>query len=63
VVAGNHFSGDFGYGFIYENGAFKNVVYSGAKYTTAGGINNNGLVSGQIFFTQTDSLGYTAICK
>lgn len=63
VVAGNHFSGDFGYGFIYENGAFKNILYSGAKYTTAGGINNNGVVSGQIFFTQTDSLGYTAICK
>jgi hypothetical protein len=63
VVAGNHFSGDFGYGFIYESGVFKNIVYSGAKYTTAGGINNNGLVSGQIFFTQTDTLGYTAICK
>lgn len=63
VVAGNHFSGDFGYGFIYENEAFKNIVYSGAKATMAGGINNNGLVSGQIFFTQTNTLGYTAVCK
>jgi hypothetical protein len=63
VAAGNHFSGDFAYGFIYEGGVFKNIVYSGAKYTTAGGINNNGLVSGQIFFTQTDTLGYTAVCQ
>jgi hypothetical protein len=63
VVAGNQFAGDFGYGFIYENGVFKNVVYPGAKFATVGGINNNGLVSGQIFFTLTNTLGYTAICK
>src|ERR1019366_3986218 len=50
VVAGNHFSGDFTFGFIYENGVFKNIVYSGAKYATAGGINNNGLVSGLLYF-------------
>jgi len=63
VVAGNHFAGDYGYGFIYESGVFKNIVYPGAKAATAGGINNNGLVSGQIFITQTNTLGYTAICK
>jgi hypothetical protein len=63
VVAGNHFAGDFGYGFIYESGVFKNIVYPGAKSATAGGINNNGLVSGQIFITQANTLGYTAICK
>ena len=63
VVVGNHFSGDFGFGFIYDSGVFKNIVYSGAKYTTAGGINNNGLVSGQIVYSSTDTLGYTAVCK
>lgn len=63
VAAGDYFSGDFSFGFIYEGGVFKKIVYSGAKYTTAGGINNNGLVSGQIVFSSTHTLGYTAVCK
>jgi hypothetical protein len=63
VVAGNRFVGDKALGFIYEDGVFKNIVYTGAKYTMAGGINNNGLVSGQIVYSGTDSLGYTADCK
>jgi len=63
VIVGNHFSADNAYGFLYQNGTFKNIVYSGAKYTTAGGINNNGVVSGLIFFKGGKTLGYTATCK
>jgi probable HAF family extracellular repeat protein len=63
VIVGNHVSADESFGVIYENGAFKNIVYDGAHYTMAGGINNNGLVSGQIFFKGGSSMGYTAVCK
>jgi uncharacterized membrane protein len=63
VIVGNHLSAHRDFGFIYENGVFKNIVYSGANYTMAGGINNNGLVSGQIYLTGGGSLGYTAVCK
>jgi len=63
VIVGNHLSADQAHGFIYENGTFKNIVYSGAKFTEAGGINNNGLISGQIYFKGGTSLGFTAVCK
>lgn len=63
VVAGNRFVGDKSMGFIYEDGVFKNIVYSGAKFTMAGGINNNGLISGQIYYSSTNTLGYTAECR
>jgi hypothetical protein len=36
VIVGNHLS-DKSFGFIYENGVFRNIVYSGANYTMAGG--------------------------
>lgn len=49
VIVGNHLSGDKSFGFFYANGVFKNIVYSGASYTMAGGINNNGMISGEIF--------------
>jgi hypothetical protein len=63
VIVGNHLSAHRNFGFIYESGVFRNIVYSGAIYTMAGGINNNGLISGQIYLTRTNSLGYTAVCK
>jgi len=63
VIVGNHLSADRAFGFIYKNGVFANIVYTGAKSATAGGINGNGLISGQIYFSQTNTLGYTAICK
>lgn len=63
VIVGNRIFADSASGFIYQNGAFKNIVYTGAKSTTAGGINNNGLIAGQIFFKGGSSLGYTAVCK
>jgi hypothetical protein len=63
VVAGNYFAGIATNGFIYESGEFKDIVYSGAKYTAAGGINNNGLVSGQIVYANGNTLGFTAQCK
>jgi uncharacterized membrane protein len=63
VIVGNHISADNTYGFIYQNSTFKNIVYSGSKYATAGGINNNGVVSGLIFYTGGKTLGYTAVCK
>jgi hypothetical protein len=63
VMVGNHLSGDRAFGFIYQNNTFANIVYSGAKYALAGGINNNGLISGQIYFSATNNQGYTAVCK
>jgi len=63
VAVGNHLSADHAFGFIYQNNTMANIVYAGAKNATAGGINKNGLISGQIYFTQTNTLGYTAVCK
>jgi hypothetical protein len=63
VIVGNHLSADRAFGFIYKNGAFANIVYAGAKNATAGGINSSGLISGQIYYSQTNTLGYTAVCK
>lgn len=62
LIVGNHISADKIFGFLYVNSAFKNIVYSGASYTTAGGVNNNGVISGQIVLTNGTSLGYTAVC-
>jgi probable HAF family extracellular repeat protein len=63
VIVGNRLSADRDFGIIYTNGTFKNIVYPGADYTMAGGINNSGVISGQIFLTSSDTLGYTATCK
>jgi len=63
VMVGNHLSADRAFGFIYQNNTMANIVYAAAKYTTAGGINKNGLLSGQIYFSATNTLGYTATCK
>ncbi|HSZ60470.1 MAG TPA: hypothetical protein VK828_01650 [Terriglobales bacterium] len=63
VIVGNRLAADISFGFIYENGVFENIVYPGAKYAVVGGINNNGLISGQIYLTASNSVGYTAVCK
>lgn len=63
VVVGNRLSADRDFGFIYSNGVFKNIVYTGADYTMASGINNKGVISGQIYLTSGDALGYKATCK
>ena len=63
VMVGNHLSANRDFGFIYENGDFTSIVYPGARNTKAGGINNNGLISGQVYFTGNNTLGYTAVCK
>lgn len=65
VIVGNRFAADRGFAFLYENGTFKNIVYPGANYALAGGINNNGLISGEIFLNTaaTETVGYTATCK
>src|SRR5713101_3884521 len=63
VIVGNHLSANRDFGFIYENGDFKSIVYPSARNTKAGGINNNGLISGQVYFTGNNTLGYTALCK
>jgi hypothetical protein len=63
TIVGNHLSTDRDLGFILQNGEFKAIVYPGANYTTAGGINNNGLISGQIHLTDKSALGYTAVCE
>ncbi|MFY9644365.1 MAG: hypothetical protein WAK29_04255 [Terriglobales bacterium] len=63
TAVGNYFAGDFAYGFVYKNGTFENIVYSGAQFTNAGGINNNGVISGQILDADGNTLGFTATCK
>ena len=63
VIVGNHLAADRAFGFIYQNGIFKNIVYSGANFAMAGGINNNGLIAGRIYFAGGISLGYTAVCQ
>ncbi len=63
VIVGDRYNQDFAFGFIYKNGAFAKIVYSGAKAASAGGINNNGVISGQLFFTAGNQPGYTAVCK
>lgn len=62
LIVGNHISAEKSFGFLYVNSTFKNIVYSGANFTMAGGINNNGIISGQIYLTNGTSLGYTAVC-
>jgi len=63
VIVGNRLTADRAFGFIYKNNTFANIVYGGARYATAGGINSNGLIAGQIFFSGTNSVGYTAVCQ
>jgi len=65
VIVGNQLHGDRDFAFMYQNGVFKNITYPGASFTLAGGINNNGVISGQIYMnvSGTDTLGYTAVCK
>jgi len=63
TMVGNRLSADHAFGFIYKNGTFANIVYSGAKNATAGGINNSGVISGQIYFSATNTVGYTAVCR
>ncbi len=63
TIVGNRISADKAFAFIYENGSFESIVYDGAKFELVGGINNNGVVSGQIYMTGTTSVGYTATCK
>jgi uncharacterized membrane protein len=65
VIVGNRFSADRGFGFLYIKGVFKNIVYPGGNYTLVGGVNNNAMISGEIFLnaTGTQTLGYTATCQ
>lgn len=63
VIVGNQYTADFAFGFIYKNNAFSKIVYSGAKAASVGGINNNGVISGQLFITSANQPGYTAVCK
>jgi hypothetical protein len=63
VIVGNYLSGDHAFGIFYKNGAFSKVVYSGAKSASIGGINNSGVIAGQVFFTLANMPGYTAVCK
>jgi hypothetical protein len=63
VIVGNRYNQDFAFGFIYKSGAFAKIVYSGAKAAAVGGINNNGVISGQLFITSGNQPGYTAVCK
>jgi hypothetical protein len=63
VIVGNRITSDNDFGFIYEDGVFKNIVYPNAKSQMAGGINNNGVISGEIYVTGQETLGYTAVCK
>lgn len=63
VIVGNRISADKAFAFLYENKTFKSIVYQGASFEVVGGINNNGVISGQIYYTQTKTLGFTATCN
>jgi hypothetical protein len=63
VIVGNRLSSDRAFGFIYQNSTFASVVYPGAKSATVGGVNNNGVISGEIYFTGSQKQGYIAVCK
>ncbi|MGB8013741.1 MAG: hypothetical protein WCF68_19170 [Terriglobales bacterium] len=63
VIVGNYLDGDSAFGVTYQNGVFEKIVYTGSKATAAGGINNNGLISGEIYFSGGKTLGFTATCK
>jgi hypothetical protein len=64
VIVGNYEAGDdFFVAFLYKNGGFENVVYPGSRNTVVGAINNNGVIAGQIYFENANSLGYTAVCQ
>ena len=63
LVVGNRLSADRAFGFIYKNSTFFNIVYPNAKSATVGGINSSGVISGQVFFSGTNTVGYTAVCK
>ena len=63
VIVGNRFSADHAFGFIYREWSLQKLIYPGAKYTMAGGINNNGVISGEIYLAGSSTLGYTAVCK
>ena len=63
VIVGSYLSGDHAWGFIYKNNTFYSVTYAGAKSASVGGINNNGVIAGQLFYTLSNQPGYTAVCK
>jgi probable HAF family extracellular repeat protein len=63
VIVGNYMSADRTWGFIYQNNTFYSVVYTGAKSASVGGINNSGVIAGQLFYTLKNQPGYTAVCK
>jgi hypothetical protein len=63
VIVGNRLSADRAFAFVYENNTFKSIVYTGADFELVGGINNNGVISGQIYLTGTKSMGFTATCN
>ena len=63
VIVGNRLSADNAFAFLYENNTFKSIVYPNAKFEIVGGINNNNVISGQIYLTGTKSIGFTATCK
>jgi hypothetical protein len=64
VIVGEYYDAEeYFHGFIYKNGRFENLVYPGSRNTFAGGINNSGVIAGQVFFQDGSSKGYTAHCK
>ncbi len=63
IMVGNYMSADRTWGFIYKNNTFYSVVYTGAKSASVGGLNNNGVIAGQLFYTLKNQPGYTAVCK
>jgi probable HAF family extracellular repeat protein len=64
VVVGEYDDADdYLHGFVYKNGKFQNLIYPGSRNTFAGGINDYGVIAGQVFFEDGSSKGYTAHCK
>jgi len=61
VIVGNHLSADWAFD-LSTRTALSPISCTPAEKRDCGGINGNGLISGQIYFSQTNTLGYTAVC-
>ena len=63
LIVGNRISADRAFAFLYQNGAFESIVYPGADFALVGGINNNGVISGQYYSNAVDTTAFTATCN
>jgi uncharacterized membrane protein len=59
VIVGNN----WGNGFLYKNGVFKDIVGPNGALVTARGISANGIITGDMWISGSGSHGFTATCQ